>query len=117
MRCLGMMALAAAVTFACTDARSNEFWTGNDLLAKMQSTLVSDQAQALGYVMGALDMGQSVTFCTPQVTAGQLRDIIKQHLESVPTARHLVASAHINYALRNLWPCQQRTPTPNSRSM
>ena len=120
MRCLGAMALAAAVTFACTDARAQtpgEFWTGNDLLDKIRSVSEMDRSLALGYVMGAIDVGQSTHFCTPQITAGQARDIMRQHLEAVPAARHMLASTHIIYTFKKLWPCEQRTPAPGSRAM
>ena len=92
-----MKKLIAIVGLVCTSAHA-EFWTGNVLLDRIKSENVVDRALGLGYVMGAFDNGHGATHCTPQnVTAGQAQDMVKQHLESVPSARHLPAEAHVTY--------------------
>ena len=119
MRRVAAVVLACACTVAQAQTPgTGTFWTGNDLLAKMTSTTEGERWQALGYIMGATDVGQGTNFCIPgQVTAGQLSDIIKQHLESAPAARHIIAGAHILYAFSKVWPCAQRTPASGSRTM
>ena len=108
-----------ALATSAGDVRGQEFWDGNKLLQSMQSTNTNDRMIALGYIMGAVDMGQSVAFCAPgSITAGQAHDMIKQHLENLPAARHLNASSHITYVMRQAWPCANSTPKPPaSRSM
>jgi hypothetical protein len=85
-----------------------EFFTGNDLLAKMNGN-TSDQLQAIGFVQGVFDVYVHVTICPPNnVTAGQLVDMIKNYLTNIPATRHKTAESLINEALSKVWPCQQR---------
>ena len=88
-----------------------EFWTGNDLHANLTSSDVMLKMQALGYIMGAYDVGVSLFFCPPNqrnITAGQINDIVKQYLERNPSTRNRTADQLVLEALKQVWPCQNR---------
>ena len=88
-------------------AASAEFHSGNSLLSLMNGD-ATQQAVAIGYVMGAADVGLGVIHCTPaDATAGQLRDIIKRALEAMPQHRHKPADLIIGGALGAVFPCKQ----------
>lgn len=101
-----MKRLVIAALLVASSAHA-EFWDGNKLLAKMNGEIV-EQMQALGYVMGASDVGYGTNHCPPSnVTAGQMEDIVKRHLNNNPATRHFTADSIIYRALRNVFPCQQ----------
>jgi hypothetical protein len=105
-----MKKLLVVLAFLPTVASAG-FFSGNDLLAKMNSTDYMDRAQAIGYVQGAFDAGQSIFHCAPDstgVTAGQVQDIVRQHLERNPSTRNYSADVLINTALRKVWPCASK---------
>jgi hypothetical protein len=86
-----------------------EFFTGNDLLAKMNGD-AADRIQAIGYVQGVFDVYVHVTICPPNggrdITAGQIRDMIKNYLTNSPATRHKTAESLIHEAFNSVWPCQ-----------
>jgi hypothetical protein len=85
-----------------------EFLSGNELLSRINGTGI-DQALALGYVMGVFDVQHSSGVCPPgQVTAGQVRDIVKNYLERTPQNRHMTADVLTLVALGIVWPCKQQ---------
>ena len=91
----------------CTSAHA-EFYSGNDLLGKINGDF-GDQMLALGYVMGVFDAYRSVEHCPPEnITAGQVRDMVRQHLVSSPSVRHLTADLQVRYVLKNAWPCAKK---------
>jgi hypothetical protein len=84
-----------------------EFFTGNDLLAKMNGSQM-ERMQAIGFVQGVFDVYVDVTICPPSnVTAGQVRDMVKNYLTNSPATRHKTAESLIHEALKGVWPCQQ----------
>jgi hypothetical protein len=86
---------------------SAEFMSGNNLLSDMNGDIV-DQMIALGYVMGVSDVFTNGTVCPPNnVTAGQVKDIIKRHLEANPSIRHFTADSIIKNKLEETWPCRR----------
>jgi len=88
-----------------------EFYTGNDLLTKLNSASTIEQTHALGYVMGVYDVYVDVTICSPRgVTSGQVRDMVQNYLTNIPAQRHKTAESLINQALKQAWPCPQRNP-------
>ena len=88
-------------------AASAEFHSGNSLLALMNGD-ATQQGVAIGYVMGAADVGLGVIHCAPPTaTAGQLRDIIKRALEAMPQHRHQTADLIIGGALGAVFPCKR----------
>jgi hypothetical protein len=105
-----MKLIAVALFVFCSSVNAASFYTGNDLLRFMQSGELTDRVLALGYVMGALDMGDRAHFCTAttQVTGGQARDIVKQYLEQNPSIRHEVADIILIGLFKRLWPCPAR---------
>ena len=100
-----LLILAAMVA---TSAHA-EFWSGNQLLTRLQGDTIAERIQALGYIMGVADATQGSGHCPPeQVTSGQIRDMVRNHLESVPSARHIEASSHVVYVLGTAWPCAKK---------
>ena len=101
-----MMRLALALLLVCSTANA-EYYSGNELLMKMESDSVVDRSIALGYVMGVSDMGQGIVHCSPMaVTAGQTRDVVKAHLSHNPADRHHSADVIVNKVLKSVWPCK-----------
>jgi hypothetical protein len=104
-------AAAAAIVVACN--AHAEFYSGNELLAKMESDHIVDRSMALGYVIGVSDTGDGVTHCPPaNITTGQVRDLVKGHLTRNPGSRHYSADSLITNLLRTTWPCK-----PNGRGI
>ena len=103
-----MKKLVLVAALACTGTHA-EFFTGNDLLNKMQNPPGYDTAQAIGYVMGVFDATRSVEHCPPDnVTAGQVRDMVRNHLEATPSTRHYTADVQVRYVLGRAWPCTKK---------
>jgi hypothetical protein len=86
-----------------------EFMDGNKLLDDMQSSDPGNRMFAMGYIAGVADAGRSTISCpSPNVTIGQMRDAVRQHLDSTPTLRHHTADVIVNYVLSKAWPCAKR---------
>lgn len=82
-----------------------EFKDGNKLLSQIRGDS-HDYVNAVGYVTGVADALRSVIHCPPEnVTAGQIVDMVKRHLENSPELRHMTGDAHISFVLRRAWPC------------
>lgn len=100
-----MKKLIAAVLMVPTIA-SAQYYTGNTLLQKMNSTELYERSMAMGYVMAISDAYQNIAHCSGQrVTAGQTRDVVKQYLEQNPAMRDLSADALSMIALGLAFPC------------
>lgn len=100
-----LLILAAFVTSAHA-----EFIDGNRLLADLKSTDAFERGIAMGYILGIADRGRSVTNCMPSnVTAGQLQDMVRQHLESFPGGRHYTGDVIVSFVLSQAWPCKKGT--------
>jgi hypothetical protein len=97
--------LITASQLACADG---EFFTGNALYQRIQSATPSDNTVALGYVMGIHDATTGILVCSPNVTAGQVRDIVKKSLENNPENRDQLASTLVIGALSAVWPCKAK---------
>lgn len=98
--------LAAATLWVSLTAHA-EFKSGNDLLSDLNATDYFSRGVALGYVMGAFDVGQGFLHCPPShVTAGQVQDMIRNYLTNTPAERHLSADSLINKVLKSVWPCK-----------
>ena len=86
-----------------------EFFTGNDLLTRMNSSDAYDRTLALGYVMGVFDAQRGADHCPPEnVTSGQIRDMVKNHLEATPATRQFTADVQVRYVLNKAWPCPKK---------
>jgi len=91
----------------CAPAHA-EFIDGNKLLADMNGSQMRQMA-AVGYVMGVADALTNVTICMPPtVTAGQIHDMVKHHLEANPQTRHLSGDSLVSFVLTRVWPCRQQ---------
>lgn len=100
-----------AVLIAAVLATSAQaaFYDGNKLLSRLQDRSGTNYLAALNYVMGVSDAFHGVTHCAPEtVTAGQITDMVQRHLENLPSVRHHAADLHIEYVLRQAWPCADR---------
>ena len=86
-----------------------EFMSGNELLSRMSETSsYFHQGTAMGYIMGVYDATLGTTHCPPpNVTAGQIFDMVKQNLTAAPAARHLSADSFVTYSLSKAWPCKK----------
>ncbi len=103
-----MKKLIAGLLFVPAMAQA-EFMSGNSLLADMNGSEMKKMF-ALGYVIGVTDTFSNATVCPPEnVTAGQVQDIIKKHLEDNPATRHYTADSIIRNKLEKVWPCQSRS--------
>ena len=100
---------ALIILALCATSAQAEFLDGNDLLRFINSTEAHERAVAIGYVMGVSDSHRGITHCniSSGVTAGQMRDIVKQHLERNPQIRHQTADVLASQALAAVWPCQR----------
>jgi hypothetical protein len=103
-----MKKLTIIAALLCGTAHA-EFFTGNDLLAKMNGGNSYDASMALGYVTGVFDTALGVDHCAPdRVTAGQARDIVRNYLEANPSVRQYSADIHTRIALGRAWPCPKK---------
>lgn len=105
-----MKKILASLLFVPVMAHA-EFFSGNDLLSKMQGD-VYDRIQAIGYVQGVFDVYVHVSICPPNggrdITAGQIRDMIQNYLTNSPAIRHKTAESIIHDAMKQVWPCSNR---------
>lgn len=100
------IAIAAIVVSAASNAQP---WTGNDLLARLQSDEHGPRMAALGYVRGITDTLQGEIFCPPDgVTYGQAYDVVSNWLVMNAAQRHRGAGPLTVIALASTWPCKQQ---------
>ena len=103
-----MKPLIAALALVCAPALA-EFKDGNRLLSQLNTGTGSDYMNALGYITGVADVLYGVTHCAPpNVTAGQITDMVRNYLDNFPATRHLSADRHIHHVLKSTWPCPER---------
>jgi hypothetical protein len=68
---------------------------------------------AMQYINGVVDglyqaeaLAGREYLCAPAaVTLGQMRDVVRKHLDSYPSTRHLLAGSLVYVALSSAWPC------------
>lgn len=102
-------ALALILAISSQGAQA-EFWDGNTLLSRMSGS-AGEQSAAIGYVMGVADVHHNASQCAPDgVTAGQMRDMVRNYLTNTPAVRHLSADSIVLHVLKGVWPCAQRAP-------
>ena len=109
-----MKAIAICMMLAWSPVHAaGSFYNGNSLLRLLQSDNYQERGVAMGYVAGAIDMGEGVIFCSPSntVTIGQVRDMVQGYLETTPSIRHMTADAIIIDLFKRLWPCPKRGTT------
>jgi hypothetical protein len=103
-----MKAMIATLLFVPMLAHAG-FFTGNQLLQRMNSSEPIESSVALGFVLGIHDSFEGEVVCTgAQVTSGQLRDVVKKYLEANPAQRDLSAGALAMVALAIAFPCPDK---------
>ena len=96
-----------AVLALCGGTAQAEFYSGNDLLQKMDGEF-SDRSLALGFVAGVADVWTNISVCPPKnVTLGQAHDIVRRYLVDNPQTRHFTAESLAKNALERVWPCRR----------
>ena len=105
-----MRAVAVGLLLLCSSANAGSFYSGNQLLNLLRSDNQVERSVAMGYIAGAVDMGDGIMFCVTAdtVTIGQVRDILRNYLESTPAIRHMSADSIIIELFKRLWPCPKR---------
>lgn len=97
-----------AATLLCGGVQaSSVLFTGQELYTRLNG---GDRIMALGYIAGVADSQSGIAICMPpgKVTLGQMADMVKQSLESVPSERHLSADIYVQVTLSNRWPCAKK---------
>ena len=99
----------AVLLYTCAAGMAHaEFLDGNKLLSRIKGDGY-DYLNAIGYITGVADATRGVISCPPDnITAGQLTDMMKMHLESAPSVRHLPADQHVAYVMKKAWPCAEK---------
>ena len=86
-----------------------EFYSGNEILQRMQADSHIERAVALGFVAGVADAWDGIMFCPPEsVTTGQARDVALRFLIINPGKRHRPAAELVMDALAESWPCARK---------
>lgn len=92
----------------CSGAQA-QFLTGNDLLTRLNSDSAIDRTLGMGFIMGVYDATLTIEHCPPpNITAGQVKDMVAKNLYSGASARHLPAETFITYTLSAAWPCAKK---------
>lgn len=95
---------------ALTTVHANAaFFSGNDLYSRMTSEDDGKVIMALGFVVGVHDSFEGEFICTGNnVTAGQLRDVVKKYLAENPAKRDTGAVVLTTVALGRAFPCPKK---------
>ena len=103
-----MRKILTAALLVCGSAHA-QFFTGNDLLTRLNADNSIDRTLAMGFIMGVYDSSLLLEHCPPSnVTAGQVRDMVAKDLYNGAAARHLPAAAFVAYTLSAAWPCAKK---------
>jgi len=102
-----LSALAVLLCSAFTAQAQSQFFNGNELLSRMESTNHFAQGVAHGYVVGIMDTMTGITICSPgKLTVGQVHDIIHKYLKDNPEHRHLAADVIVETVMSRRFPCK-----------
>lgn len=103
-----MKKLIFIITLLCGTAHA-EFYTGNDLYSRLTSDNHLERMAGLGFIIGVFDASQRIDHCAPDnITAGQVRDMVRQHMDSTPSLRHYAADVQVRFVLSRAWPCPKK---------
>jgi hypothetical protein len=101
-----MKHIITALALVVSTTASAQFYTGNDLLQRMDSDNQFHNMLAMGYVAGTFDMTRGEYHCAPaEVTLGQVRDMVHNYLVNTPANRHMNGSVLVTLPLMSVWPC------------
>lgn len=102
-----MKAIISTILLTLSTAASANFYTGNDLLERL-----NDPARdyfAMGYIAGVSDLGLREYHCPPStVTLGQMRDMVYRSLTTNPSNRHMGAALLVTLTFMEKWPCEKK---------
>jgi hypothetical protein len=102
--------IITTLALVASTAASAQFYTGNQLLERMDSEDPQHKMLALGYVAGTVDMTRGTYHCAPwSVSLGQVRDLMQNSIRNDPVNRHLSAAILVAKALVTVWPCEKTT--------
>lgn len=97
-------------------AAGAEFFSGNELYARLQASDQAERASALGYLAGVFDTGVGVVHCAPpSVSLGQVAQLVAAQLAALPAHRHHPADVFVLLALKEAWPCPIERRAPPKR--
>ena len=86
------------------------FLTGNKLYDSLISDQTVERLYGLGYITGVHDALEGTNHCSPvNVTAGQVRDVVRRHLDQNPEFRNFDADILARVALAKAWPCANKS--------
>lgn len=89
-----------------------EFFSGNDLYERMRSRDAFAHTEVLMYIAGVSDAHRSIISCpTPDVSLGQLYDMVKSYLERFPERRSRTGDSIVAAVMRPVWPCRTGSGT------
>ena len=96
-------------------AHAANFETGNTIYSGLEdwkrdsSANVIRASTSYGYVIGVHDALQEILLCSPpNITKGQIVDVVINYLRENPQTRHLPADVLINQALVRFYACNKK---------
>lgn len=101
----------------CISATVNaEFIDGNLLLSRMLGTN-TDQIYAIAYTVGVADASMNTMWCpTTDIRASEVVELTKAVLIAAPAKRHLSGDVFVIAALKNAYPCANKS-SPGSKAV
>jgi hypothetical protein len=104
-----MKHIITALALVASTTASAQFYSGNELLQRMDSQDANLQMLTMGYVAGVVDMTRGEYHCAPaSVTLGQVRDMVRNYIYNNPANRHMNGSVLVTLPLMGVWPCQKK---------
>lgn len=98
-----------AILMVCTTSAHAAFYDGNQLFAMMTTESDSKKLSAISYIMGSIDAYSGAVTCPPpNVTGGQVFDIVKAFLTQYPAERHKQADVLMFNLFKTVWPCAKK---------
>ena len=102
--------ILVAVSFCVAASAQAEFVSGNDLLAKLDSSDQMQRGFAFGYIAGAFDAGIRAVHCAPEnVSIKQVVDMVKKLLVDTPEMRHQSGDRYVFATTKAAWPCAKKS--------
>lgn len=118
MRALIRLIAAGACLLNVSSPSRASFRNGNELLpdclsGPSDSTYYQNQAYCIGYIIGVVDdqslyadaLGKRLYCLRPEVTAGQIKDVVVAYFQRHPEKRDFGGAALVITALMEAFPC------------
>jgi hypothetical protein len=97
-----------AILLLCALPAHAEFLSGADLFALMNGD-DAQKVQALNYIKGAHDAGQTIAHCAPPLSDAQLLGMVGYVLVHGPERSEWSADRYVSAALAMAFPCRARS--------